>query len=449
VGPLFEVIDLYFKANINIQKWGGEQNMLDLNFIRENKKQVQKALDKRFIDDISLAKFSELDQKRRDLLYKNEQLRHKRNITSDKIGELKREGKDASSLIKEMQQVADQIDQYDQKLKEVEEQLEHIVHRIPNVPHEDVPVGEDESDNRLQREWGSPREFDFDFKPHWELGTELDILDFDRGSKVAGSRLTFLKKAGARLERSLFNFMLDLHIKEHGYDEVFPPFLANEESMFGTGQLPKFREDMFKLENTDYYLIPTAEVPVTNMHREEIMSAADLPLKYAAYSACFRAEAGAHGRDTRGIIRQHQFNKVELVNFVDPEKSYDVLEQLTKEAEKVLRLLELPYRVVTLCTGDLTFSAAKTYDLEVWMPAYDTYREVSSCSNFEDFQARRAGIKYRSEPGADSQFVHTLNGSGLAVGRTLAAILENYQNEDGSITVPEVLQPYMDQEIID
>ncbi|MFW6270873.1 MAG: serine--tRNA ligase [Bacillota bacterium] len=422
--------------------------MLDIRFIRDNPELVKKALQKRYNDDISISEFKELDQKRRDLLYKNEQLRHKRNITSDKIGELKRDGKDASSLIKDMQDVADKIEQYDNQLEEVEKKLDYIMKRIPNIPHEDVPVGKDESENRKERGWGNPRDFDFEFKPHWELGTELDILDFDRGSKVAGSRLTFLKEAGARLERSLINFMLDLHIDEHGYREIFPPFLANQDSMEGTGQLPKFAADMFKLKDTDYYMIPTAEVPVTNMHRDEILTKEELPKNYVAYSACFRAEAGAHGRDTRGIIRQHQFNKVELVKFVEPQSSYQALEELTGQAEKVLQKLELPYRVVTLCTGDLTFASAKTYDIEVWMPAYDTYREISSCSNFEDFQARRAGIKYRPEAGADSEFVHTLNGSGLAIGRTMAAILENYQNEDGSITVPQVLRPYMGRDRI-
>ncbi|MFW5788224.1 MAG: serine--tRNA ligase [Halanaerobiales bacterium] len=422
--------------------------MLDIRFIRDNPELVKKALQKRYNDDISISEFKELDQKRRDLLYKNEQLRHKRNITSDKIGELKRDGKDASSLIKDMQDVADKIEQYDNQLEEVEKKLDYIMKRIPNIPHEDVPVGKDESENRKERGWGNPRDFDFEFKPHWELGTELDILDFDRGSKVAGSRLTFLKGAGARLERSLINFMLDLHIDEHGYREIFPPFLANQDSMEGTGQLPKFAEDMFKLKDTDYYMIPTAEVPVTNMHRDEILTKEELPKNYVAYSACFRAEAGDHGRDTRGIIRQHQFNKVELVKFVEPQSSYQALEELTGQAEKVLQKLELPYRVVTLCTGDLTFASAKTYDIEVWMPAYDTYREISSCSNFEDFQARRAGIKYRPEAGADSEFVHTLNGSGLAIGRTMAAILENYQNEDGSITVPQVLRPYMGRDRI-
>ena len=422
--------------------------MLDQKYIRENIEIVEKALKKRNIDDLSLNKFQKLDEERRDLLYENEQLKHRRNVASDKIGELKRNGEDASSLIEEMQEVSQKIDKYDDRIEEIENKLNKILLKIPNVPHEDVPVGESEEDNKKLKKWGKPKDFDFEFKPHWELGKNLDILDFDRGSKVAGSRFTFLKGAGARLERSLINYMLDVHTQEHNYSEVFPPFIANKESMIGTGQLPKFEEDMFKLEDTDYYLIPTAEVPVTNMYRGEILAEENLPIYNVAYSACFRAEAGAHGRDTRGIIRQHQFNKVELVKFVEPEKSYQELENIREDAEKILQNLELPYRTVTLCTGDLTFASAKTYDLEVWMPAYDTYREISSCSNFEDFQARRAGIRYRPEPDTSAEYVHTLNGSGLAIGRTVAAILENYQNEDGSVTVPEVLRPYMGREKI-
>lgn len=416
--------------------------MLDLRFVRENTDIVAKALEKRGMD-ISLEQFKKLDEERREILHEAEQLKHKRNVVSDKIGQLKRAGEDASGMIEEMKDVSDRIKRYDERLREIEGDLYQILLGIPNIPNEDVPVGKDEEDNLEIRRWGKPRKFDFDFKPHWELGEKLDIMDFERGSKVTGARFTFLKGAGARLERSLINFMIDLHVKEHGYTEIFPPFMANSDSMTGTGQLPKFAGDMFKVENTDYYLIPTAEVPVTNLYREEILDAAHLPIKHVAYSACFRAEAGAHGRDTRGIIRQHQFNKVELVKFTRPEDSYDELESLTKDAEEVLQKLELPYRVVALCTGDLTFSSAKTYDLEVWLPAYNTYREISSCSNFEDFQARRAGIRYRLEPNAKAEFVHTLNGSGLAVGRTVAAIIENYQNEDGSITIPEALRPYM------
>jgi len=422
--------------------------MLDIKFVRENIDIVEEALEKRFIEDISLEKFKRLDNKRRDILHKNNQLKHKRNKASDKIGELKRKGEDASDLIGEMGEVSGQIKKYDNQLEEVENQLQNILLQIPNIPHEDVPAGKTENDNIEIRKWQKPAEFDFEFKPHWELGKDLDILDFDRGSKVAGSRFTFFKKDGAKLERSLINYMIDKHI-ENGYEEVFPPFLANKDSMIGTGQLPKFEEDMFKIEGEDYYLIPTAEVPVTNMYREEILKREQLPINHVAYSACFRAEAGAHGRDTRGIIRQHQFNKVELVKFVLPENSYQELERITNDAESVLQDLNLPYRVVTLCSGDLTFSSAKTYDLEVWMPAYDTYREISSCSNFEDFQARRAQIKYRPEPEASVKCVHTLNGSGLAIGRTVAAILENYQNEDGSVTIPEVLRSYMGKDRIE
>ncbi|MFW5787473.1 MAG: serine--tRNA ligase [Halanaerobiales bacterium] len=421
--------------------------MLDRKYIRENLDDVKQALEDRNME-AELGVFEELEEKRRDLLYENEQLRHKRNVTSDKIGELKRSGEDASELISEMKSVSAKITEYEEELDEIEEKLDEILLSIPNVPHEDVPVGEDESDNVEIRKWGKPRQFDFEFKTHWELGEELNILDFERGSKVTGSRFTFLKNAGARLERSLISFMIDLHTQEHGYREIFPPFIANADSMTGTGQLPKFEHDMFKLEGRDYYLIPTAEVPVTNLYRDEILSAEELPIYHVAYSACFRAEAGSHGRDTRGIIRQHQFNKVELVKFVEPETSYEELEKITANAEKVLQKLELPYRVVTLCTGDLTFSSAKTYDLEVWIPAYDRYREISSCSNFEDFQARRAGIRYRPDPDAKARYVHTLNGSGLAIGRTVAAIMENYQNKDGTITVPEVLRPYMGMEKI-
>jgi len=428
------------------EKQGGIK-MLDRKFIRDNIDKVEKALKNRQMES-PLDKFEELEEQRRDLLYENEKLRHKRNVNSDKIGQLKREGKDASHIIEEMQEVSNKIKKYDEQLNKIEEGLDDILLRIPNIPHESVPIGADEEDNREIKKWGQPREFDFDYKTHWEIGEDLDILDFEKGSKVTGARFTFMKNAGARLERSLINFFLDVHTKEHNYSEVFPPFIANADSMTGTGQLPKFENDMFKLEDLPYYLIPTAEVPVTNMYREEILNKKDLPIYHTAYSACFRAEAGAHGRDTRGIIRQHQFNKVEMVKFVEPENSYKELEIITKDAEEVLQKLELPYRVVTLCTGDLTFSSAKTYDLEVWMPAYDTYREISSCSNFEDFQARRAGIRYRPEPEASTEYIHTLNGSGVAIGRTVAAILENYQNEDGTVTVPEALRPYMGIEVI-
>lgn len=416
--------------------------MLDLRFVRENIELVEESLRKRG-NKLSLDNFKDLEEQRRELITEVEKLKHRRNLVSDQIGELKRKGEDAGEIIAEMKEVSGKIKEYDAKLTELENAINDILLGIPNIPHESVPVGTSDQDNKEVLRWGEPREFTFTPKPHWDLGEELDILDFERAARVTGARFTFLKNAGARLERSLVNFMLDLHVEQHGYTEVFPPFVVNAASATGTGQLPKFAEDMFKLEGLDYYLIPTAEVPVTNLYREEILEAKDLPIYHVAYSACFRAEAGSHGRDTRGIIRQHQFNKVELVKFVKPEDSYEELEKLTANAEKVLQLLELPYRKVVLCTGDLTFSSAKTYDLEVWMPAYNDYREISSCSNFEDFQARRAGIRYRREEDGKVEFVHTLNGSGLAVGRTVAAIMENYQNEDGSITVPEVLRPYM------
>lgn len=342
-----------------------------------------------------------------------------------------------------MREVGDRIKAIDHELKEVEEKLNHLLLSIPNIPHESVPFGEDEDDNMLARDWGEVRDFGFEPKPHWDLATELDILDFERAAKVTGSRFVFYKGLGARLERALLNFMMDLHADQHGYTEMLPPQIVNRDSLTGTGQLPKFAEDVFKLEELDYFLIPTAEVPVTNYHRDEILDIDDLPKKYVAYSANFRSEAGSAGRDTRGLIRRHQFNKVELVQFVKPEESYEALENLTGNAEKVLQLLKLPYRVMSMCTGDLGFTAAKKYDIEVWIPSYETYREISSCSNFEAFQARRAGIRFRREQGGKPEYVHTLNGSGLAIGRTVAAILENYQEEDGSITIPEVLRPYM------
>ena len=421
--------------------------MLDLRFVRENIDLVEESLRKRG-NKLSLDNFKDLEEQRRELIAEVEKLKHRRNVVSDQIGELKRKGEDASGIIAEMKEVSDKIKDYDKKLAELEATIRDTLLGIPNIPHESVPFGSSDQDNEEVLRWGEPRDFAFAPKAHWDLGEELDILDFERAARVTGARFTFLKNAGARLERSLVNFMLDLHVEKHGYTEIFPPFVVNAASATGTGQLPKFAEDMFKLEGMDYYLIPTAEVPVTNLYREEILAEKDLPIYHVAYSACFRAEAGSHGRDTRGIIRQHQFNKVELVKFVKPEDSYAELEKLTADAEEVLQLLELPYRKVVLCTGDLTFSSAKTYDLEVWMPAYNDYREISSCSNFEDFQARRAGIRYRREEDGKTEFVHTLNGSGLAIGRTLAAILENYQNEDGSITVPEVLRPYMNMDVI-
>lgn len=342
-----------------------------------------------------------------------------------------------------MRQVGDHIKQLDEQIRQLEEELDGLLLSMPNVPHESVPVGQSEEDNVEVRRWGEPRSFPFAPKPHWDIADQLGLLDFERAAKVAGSRFVFYKGLGARLERALINFMLDIHLDEFGYQEVWPPYLVNRASMIGTGQLPKFAEDAFHLDSEDYFLIPTAEVPVTNLHRDEILAADDLPLYYAAYSACFRAEAGSAGRDTRGLIRQHQFNKVELVKFVKPEDSYAELETLTRQAETILQRLGLPYRVVALCTGDLGFSAAKTYDIEVWLPSYGTYREISSCSNFEAFQARRANIRFRREPNAKPEYVHTLNGSGLAIGRTVAAILENYQQEDGSVVIPEALRPYM------
>ena len=417
--------------------------MLDLKFIRENPDLVKESLTKRGLNPELVDEFLEYDNRRRDILYEVEQLRHKRNVASEKIGQLKRAGEDVQPMITEMKDVSDRIKSFENELDDVEKNVNSVRLEIPNIPHEDVPAGNDEEDNELIRKWGEPRDFNFDFKPHWELGEDLDILDFERGTKVTGSRFTFLKGAGARLERALINFMLDYHRENHNYEEIFPPFIANNDSMTGTGQLPKFAADMFKLEDEEYYLIPTAEVPITNLYREEILDIDDLPIYHSAYSACFRAEAGAHGRDTRGIIRQHQFNKVEMVKFVTPETSYEELEKITNDAEDILQALELPYRVVRLCSGDLGFSAAMTYDLEVWIPAYDTYREISSCSNFEDYQARRAGLRYRPDPDSQTRYLHTLNGSGLAIGRTVAAILENYQNEDGTVSIPEVLKPYL------
>ncbi|WP_404293081.1 serine--tRNA ligase [Cytobacillus kochii] len=418
--------------------------MLDIKYLRANFAEVKEKLEKHRGEDISdLEKFEDLDVKRRELLVKTEELKSKRNEVSQQVAVLKREKKDADQLIAEMRQVGDQIKDLDHELREVEAELELILLSIPNIPHESVPVGETEDDNVLAWQWGDVKGFDFEFKPHWDIATELGILDFERAGKVTGSRFVFYKGLGARLERALYNFMLDLHTEEHGYEEVLPPYMVNRASMTGTGQLPKFEEDAFLIESEDYFLIPTAEVPITNMHRDEILSAEQLPINYAAFSACFRSEAGSAGRDTRGLIRQHQFNKVELVKFVKPEDSYNELEKLTKNAEKVLQLLGLPYRVMSMCTADLGFTAAKKYDIEVWMPSYDNYREISSCSNFEAFQARRANIRFRRDTKGKPENVHTLNGSGLAVGRTVAAILENYQQADGSVVIPEVLRPYM------
>ncbi|WP_059106179.1 serine--tRNA ligase [Shouchella shacheensis] len=416
--------------------------MLDVKRLRNDFEQVKQRLERRGGGVPGLDRFAELDASRRTMIQEVEELKSHRNHVSGEVARLKREKQDAGELITEMKQVSERIKQQDEPLKEVEEELEALLLTIPNIPHEDVPYGESENDNREERTWGDIPTFSFEAKPHWEIGTGLGILDFERAAKVTGSRFTVYKGLGARLERALINLMMDMHATEHGYEEVLPPYLVNRTSMIGTGQLPKFEEDSFKIREEDYFLIPTAEVPVTNLHRDEILDEADLPIAYNAYSTNFRSEAGSAGRDTRGLIRQHQFNKVEMVRFSKPEDSFEQLEQMTSHAENVLKRLELPYRVVTLCTADLGFTATKTYDLEVWIPSADTYREISSCSNVGDFQARRANIKFRRE-GGKPEFVHTLNGSGLAVGRTVAAIIENYQQEDGSIVVPEALRGYM------
>ena len=421
--------------------------MLDIKFVRDHTAAVEQALVSRGAS-VGLDGFLSLEKERRQLLQDTEALKSTRNTVSQTISQMKKAGQNADAQIAEMRAVGDRISVLDGRIRDVENELAAILLTIPNIPHSSVPVGADENDNPEVRRWGQPREFDFEPLPHWDVGEKLGILDFERGGKVTGARFTFYRGLGSRLERALINFMLDLHTREHGYTEVFPPFIVNADSMTGTGQLPKFGDDMFKLEGLDYYLVPTAEVPVTNYHRQEILDAKDLPLCYAAYSACFRAEAGAAGRDTRGLIRQHQFNKVELVKFSLPEESYNELEKLTANAEKVLQLLGLPYRVILLCTGDMGFSSAKTYDIEVWLPSFGKYREISSCSNFEDFQARRADIKFRRDSKAKPELVHTLNGSGLAIGRTVSAILENCQQADGSVVVPEVLRPYMGTDII-
>lgn len=416
--------------------------MLDLKRIRNNFEEVKAGLSKRG-EDYDLEGLLQLDEKRRDILVEVEQLKNKQNTVSKEIPKRKKAGEDVAAVMQEMKELSQRIKDLDGNLKEVEGEIHNRLLTIPNVPHPDVPVGDTDEDNAEERTWGEPTTFDFDFKAHWDIGTNLGILDFETAGKVTGSRFTFYKGLGARLERALINFMLDLHVDHHDYKEVLPPYMVHRRSMVGTGQLPKFEEDAFKVTNEDYFLIPTAEVPVTNMYREDILDGGLLPIKHVAYSACFRAEAGSAGRDTRGLIRQHQFNKVELVKFVHPEKSYEELEKLTRDAEEVLKLLGLPYRVVRICTGDLGFTAAKKYDLEVWMPSYNRYVEISSCSNFEDFQARRANIRFRPDSKEKAQFVHTLNGSGVAVGRTVAAILENYQQPDGSVIIPEKLRPYM------
>lgn len=422
--------------------------MLDMKFVRENPELVMDAMRKRNAN-VNLDEFLELEKKRRELTMQVEALKSQRNAASQEIGKMKKAGESADAQMAEVRALGDKIAEDDKELKDIEARLKEILMTIPNMPAADTPVGSSDADNPVVRTWREPAKFAFEPQAHWDIGEKLNILDVERAGKVSGARFTFYRGLGSRLERSVINFFLDIHTGENGYTEFFPPFIVNKDSMQGTGQLPKFAEDMFKLEGLDYYLIPTAEVPITNLHRDEILSGDDLPLYYTAYSACFRAEAGSAGRDTRGLIRQHQFNKVELVKFTKPEDSWDELEKLTANAEKVLQLLELPYRVVRLCTGDIGFSSAATYDLEVWLPAANCYREISSCSNFLDFQARRANIRFRRDTKSKPEFVHTLNGSGVAVGRTVAAILENYQQADGSVIVPKVLRPYMGCDVIE
>ena len=421
--------------------------MLDIKVIRENPEKVKAAMKSRNKDMDSLVdEVLAIDAERRELMTKTDALKQEQNEASKKIPQIKKEGGDISEIMKRMNEIKDLIKANDAVLSELEEKQKKIMYEFPNVPSETTPIGKDDSENVEIRKWGEPRQFDFEAKAHWDIGANLGILDPETAAKVTGTRFHFYKGLGARLERAIINFFLNTHI-ENGYTEVMPPYLVNRASMTGTGQLPKFEEDAFKTTD-DYFLIPTAEVPVTNMHRDEIIDGAKLPISYCAYSACFRAEAGSAGRDTRGLIRQHQFNKVELVKFADPETSYEELEKLTNDAERVLQLLGLPYRVVALSSGDIGFSSAKTYDIEVWMPSYGRYVEISSCSNFEDFQARRASIRFKKDQKSKAQLVHTLNGSGVAIGRTTAAILENFQNEDGSVTIPQVLVPYMGTDII-
>jgi seryl-tRNA synthetase len=416
--------------------------MLDLKFVRSNQDVVAYMLKERGYD-LDLSRFQSLDEKRRSMLARLEELRHRRNKVSDQIAAMKKRGEDASSLISEMKTVSKEIKEMEAELPEIVDQLNKLLMLIPNIPHESVVVGKGADDNPLVRRWGEIRKFDFAPFPHWEIGEKLNILDFSRAAKIARGRFSLQSGLGATIERALINFMLDIHTNRHGYTEILPPFLVNSDSMTGTGQLPKFREDLFKVDGWDLFLIPTAEVPVTNIHRDEVLSFDELPIKYASYTPCFRSEAGSWGKDTRGLIRQHQFNKVELVKFCCPEDSDQELESLTADAEKILQYLELPYRVVSLCSGDLGFAAAKTYDIEVWLPGQNLFREISSCSNFTDFQARRANIRFRRKTGRGTELVHTLNGSGLAVGRTLVAVLENCQQPDGSVVIPEALRPYL------
>ena len=414
--------------------------MLDIKFVRSKPEDVVSGMKKRGMD-LDLAPFLALDEKRRALLTEVEQLKNTRNTVSKEIGKMKKAGENADELVAEMSKVGEDIKALDQQVSEIDAQMNEIILSIPNIPHESLPEGGEEN-YRVERTWGEPRKFEGEPLAHWDIGTGLGILDFERAGKVTGARFTFYKGLGARLERAVISLFLDIHTEKHGYVELIPPYMANSASMTGTGQLPKFAEDMFKLEGTDYYLIPTAEVPVTNYYRDEILNVKELPIKHCAFSPCFRAEAGSAGRDTRGIIRQHQFHKVEMVKFAHPDHSFEELESLTQDAEDVLQALNLPYRVITLPTGDIGFSSCKTYDVEVWLPSYNAYKEISSCSNFGEFQARRANIRFRDEEGK-VRFVHTLNGSGLAVGRTVAAILENYQQPDGSVIIPEALRPYM------
>jgi seryl-tRNA synthetase len=416
--------------------------VLDVKLLREDLAQIKERIATRGTE-IDWDAFVSLDQQRRDALANIEKFKERKNRLSGEIGKVKKSGGDASMLMREVEEVSEMIRKGEGPLAEIEARFERFMLTVPNLPEPKVPVGRSSADNKEVRCWSDPPQFDFQAKNHWDIGEELGILDFTRAAKIAGARFALYKDAGARLERALINFMLDLHTQEHGYREVLPPFLVNRDAMTGTGQLPKFEEDLFHILESDLFLIPTAEVPVTNIHREELLERNQLPIRYVAYTPCFRREAGSYGQDVRGLIRQHQFNKVELVKFTEPEHSYEELEKLVIDAETVLQRLRLPYRVVELCTGDLGFAAAKTYDLEVWLPGQSAYREISSCSNFEDFQARRAQIRYRKETKGRPIFVHTLNGSGLAVGRTLVAVLENYQQKDGSVVIPEVLRPYM------
>lgn len=418
--------------------------MLDVKFVCENIELVKEALSKRS-GKYPIDKVAELAAARKEIIKEVENLKAQKNKVSQEIATLKREGKNADELVNKMRAEGDKIKELDDKLSEIESELKELMYAIPNLPDKTVPFGTDSDQNREERKWGEPKNFGFEPKAHWDLGLDLNMFNWEQAGKITGTRFTVYRNWGAKLERAIMNFMLDTHAKS-GYTEIFPPFMVNRDSMYGTGQLPKFEEDMFAIKNTNYYLIPTAEVPVTNLHRGDVLAAEQLPIKYCAYSACFRGEAGSAGRDTRGLIRQHQFNKVELVKFAHPDHSFEELESLTRDAEKILQLLGLPYRVVTLCTGDLGFSSTKTYDIEVWLPSYNRYVEISSCSNFVDYQARRANIRFKEN--GKTRFVHTLNGSGLAIGRTTAAVIENYQNEDGSITVPEVLRPYIGIDVI-